>query len=114
MKITPRLPLIPLGTALNALLPLILPAATITDNFSIKNTGTTALKGLAIGKDGAHAGDFVVMAPGKTSLAPGVSTTFKVVFNPGATGTRNASIHIRSNDTNENPFDITVSGMGVK
>jgi hypothetical protein len=54
------------------------------------------------------------MAPPKTSLAPGSSTTFKVIFKPSAKGTRKANIHIKSNDADENPFDIKLTGQGVK
>jgi hypothetical protein len=45
-------------------------------------------------------------------LAPGASTTFKVTFGPKAKGTRTAQIQVKSNDPNENPFDVTVSGKG--
>lgn len=82
--------------------------------FTLKNTGTTTLKALAIRKDGSHAGDFLITAPAKTSLAPGASTTFKVSFKPAAQGTRTAVIHVSSNDSDENPFDIAVSGQGAK
>lgn len=71
------------------------------------------LTGLAITKTGTQKGDFSVSALGKTSLISGAITTFKVTFKPSAAGTRNAVIHISSNDANENPFDITLSGMGL-
>jgi hypothetical protein len=80
--------------------------------FTIKNTGTATLSGLALTKSGAHKGDFVVTALGATSLAPGKSTTFKVSFKPSATGTRNAVVKIASNDADESPFDIKLTGKG--
>jgi hypothetical protein len=82
--------------------------------FTIRNTGTATLKNLAVTKDGANARNFSVKAPPKTSLAPGSSTTFKVIFKPSAKGTRKATIHIKSNDPDENPFDIKLTGQGVK
>lgn len=85
-----------------------------TKVYTIKNDGNKPLKGLAITKDGAHSGDFGVSPPRAATLAPGKSTTFKVTFKPAAPGTRSAVIHIKSNDKNENPFDIQLSGMGVK
>jgi hypothetical protein len=81
--------------------------------FTIRNEGGAKLKGLAITKSGKNAGDFVVTKPAKTSLSGGASTTFKVTFKPTAKGTRNASIRIKSNDANENPFDIKLTGLGV-
>jgi Abnormal spindle-like microcephaly-assoc'd, ASPM-SPD-2-Hydin len=82
--------------------------------FTIKNTGTSKLTGLALTKSGANARDFTVTALGKTSLAPGASTTFKVTFKPKAKGKKDAFIKIKSNDEDENPFDIPVTGTGLK
>lgn len=80
--------------------------------FTIRNAGFANLKNLAITKNGANAADFVVTAPGKSTLAPGAATTFKVTFKPKAKGARAAAIHIKSNDADENPFDIKLSGEG--
>jgi hypothetical protein len=82
--------------------------------FTITNTGTTKLTGLAIRKDGANAGDFIITAPAKSTLPPGTSTTFKVSFKPAAEGPRTAMLHVSSNDSDENPFDIALTGQGVK
>jgi len=81
--------------------------------FTIKNTGSAKLSGLAIRKDGANKGDFQIGALGAASLAPGASTTFKVTFKPTAKGTRKAALRIDSNDSDENPFDIKLGGEGV-
>lgn len=82
--------------------------------FTIKNIGQANLTGLAITKTGKQAKDFIVTAPGKVTLAPGQSTTFKVKFQPAAKGVRNAAIHLKSNDANESPFDISLTGTGAK
>ncbi len=82
-------------------------------SFTIRNTGTGPLSGLAISKDGSHAGDFSVGSLPVASLAPGESTSFSVTFNPAARGTRTAAIHIASDDADENPFDINLTGTGV-
>lgn len=81
--------------------------------FTIKNLGTGDLTGLAITKNGLNPGNFIVGPLTTTTLTPGTSTTFKVTFMPNATGTRGAAIHIHSNDANENPFDIKLSGTGA-
>lgn len=82
--------------------------------FTIKNTGKTKLTGLSIKKSGANKADFEVNGPEKTSLAAGASTTFKVTFKPSSKGTKNAAIAIASNDPDENPFNIKLSGEGAK
>lgn len=82
--------------------------------FTIKNTGNANLTGLTVTRDGAHAGDFTVTAnPSSLVAGPGGSTAFTVRFAPSAAGTRTAAIHIASNDADENPFDIGLSGTGV-
>lgn len=82
--------------------------------FTIKNTGNANLTGLAITKNGKHARDFIVTAPAKTTIAAGGFTTFKVTFKPTAKGNRSAAIHLKSNDTNEDPFDISLTGVAAK
>ncbi len=80
--------------------------------FTVRNTGTTPLRNLAITKDGTNAADFTVSAI-STPVSAGGSTTFTVTFAPGALGARAAAIHIASNDVDENPFDIALTGTGV-
>lgn len=46
-------------------------------------------------------------------LAPRSSTTFTVQFVPTGTGARTATLHILSDDSDENPFDITLNGTGA-
>ena len=87
--------------------------STASKTFTIRNSGTANLTGLVISKSGTNAKDFTVTPPLKSSLAPGASTTFKVIFKPSVKGTRKAAIHIKSNDNNENPFDIALTGKGV-
>lgn len=82
--------------------------------FVIKNTGTANLTGISISTGGTNAAEFTLTAPGKTTLAPGASTTFKATFKPKTKGTRTAVIKIKSNDKDENPFEIPVTGLGVK
>lgn len=82
--------------------------------FTIKNAGAKTLKNLAVAVSGKHQKDFTATAPLKKSLAPGASTTFKVTFNPTAKGTRKAAVEVKSNDKDENPFDIKVTGLGAK
>lgn len=81
--------------------------------FTIRNTGQATLSGLALSKSGLHSSDFTLGSLSTTTLAPGASTTFTVTFTPGGSGARTASLQIASDDLDENPFDITLTGTGV-
>lgn len=83
-----------------------------TRTFTIRNDGLSTLTGLAISVDGTNAASFVPGAIGSTTLAANASTTFDVTFTPGTTGSKTANLHIASNDPNENPFDIALTGTG--
>lgn len=93
-----------LGTALSG--------NTTTRTLTIRNAGTAALNGLVLTTNGANAGDFTADSLGATTLLPNATTTFHITFAPAASGARNAVIHIASNDTNRNPFDIALIGTG--
>ncbi|HTH46641.1 MAG TPA: choice-of-anchor D domain-containing protein, partial [Candidatus Limnocylindria bacterium] len=82
--------------------------------FTIRNTGNADLTGLAITLDGVNADQFSVTAnPSAPVNGPLGSTTFTVRFAPATVGAKNAALHIASNDSNENPFDITLTGSGT-
>jgi len=82
--------------------------------YTIKNSGNADLSGLAVTLIGPHRKDFLLAPPTKNSLAGGASIPFKITFKPGAKGPRTATIQIKSNDANESPFDIKLSGTGKK
>lgn len=81
--------------------------------FTILNAGTGSLTGLAVTKSGSHPDDFIISGLGSSILAPGATTTFTVTFAPGAGGERLAALHIASNDADENPFVVSVSGTAI-
>lgn len=80
--------------------------------FTVKNSGAGGLAGLTVTRDGDHPGDFSVTGPAAT-VASNKSTTFTVKFSPNGVGARQAVLHIASNDADESPFDIEVTGSGV-
>ena len=84
-----------------------------TVTVTVRNTGTANLTGLGIAMDGANAGDFSVIASPAAPVVPGGSTTFTVRFTPGAGGSRNAALHLASNDADESPFDLALTGTGL-
>jgi hypothetical protein len=83
--------------------------------FTIENTGDADLTGLAITKSGTDSGDFVItqVSPAAPVAGPSGTTTFTVTFSPTAAGTRSAAIRIASNDSNEDPYNIALSGTGL-
>jgi hypothetical protein len=84
----------------------------IAERFVIKNTGTVPLSNLAITLDGKSKTEFIISRLKETQLAAGGSVEFTVKFKPTSTGTRKASLHIKSNDADESPFDIALTGIG--
>ncbi|MES2924441.1 MAG: choice-of-anchor D domain-containing protein [Verrucomicrobiota bacterium] len=83
-----------------------------SETFTIANVGTTRLADLKLVMKGANPGDFKMGTLSKTSLLPDETVKFKVFFKPRATGTRKADLRIRSNDSDEDPFNIKLQGTG--
>ncbi|TDU70687.1 hypothetical protein EI77_02735 [Prosthecobacter fusiformis] len=86
--------------------------------FTITNTGTAQLNLTGTPKvvvGGTHASEFsVTTQPADNVAASNGTTTFAVQFTPTARGTRSATLSIANNDPDggENPYVITVSGVG--
>ncbi len=90
---------------------MLMPGESSNLTFMIWNAGTLDLTGLAVSKDGANAADFVVTSDPTAPVAPGSNTAFAVAFQPSSTGAKTAVVHIASNDADENPFDVTLTGL---
>lgn len=86
----------------------------ITKTFVIRNTGSASLTGIKLSKSGKNQNDFQVRTTPAATIAPGAQTTFTVTFRPKTVGMKRASLRIISNDSDESPFDIPVSGLSVK
>ncbi|MES2475544.1 MAG: choice-of-anchor D domain-containing protein [Verrucomicrobiota bacterium] len=78
--------------------------------FVIRNTGLQVLNQLAVVATGVNSSDFVVTQPKTNILSINATTTFTVSFRPRALGNRVAKISVVSNDPDENPFDIALTG----
>ncbi|MFH0867089.1 MAG: choice-of-anchor D domain-containing protein, partial [Bacteroidota bacterium] len=62
--------------------------------------------------NGTHAADYSVTVIPSTPVAPNNgSTTFTIRFTPSAAGVRNAEISIPNNDSNEDPYNFTITGL---
>jgi len=81
--------------------------------FTIRNIGSENLTGVAVTVDGPNAADITVAASPPATINPGSSAIFTVTFSRAMTGARTASLHITSNDADENPFNIALTGVGV-
>ena len=86
--------------------------------FTIENTGSALLtltgESPYVTISGAHASDFTVtLIPQATLAAGGGSTIFNIRFIPGAEGLRTATISIASDDSDENPYTFSISGVGL-
>lgn len=83
-----------------------------TKTFTITNSGDAPLKNLGFSVSGKNSKEFQVSAPKIGTIPAGGSITIRVIFTPKAIGKRKAVLHIRSNDKDENPFDIRLGGNG--
>jgi len=81
--------------------------------FTITNSGSADLTGLIITIDGSNSVLFTVTTNPVAPVSPGSNTTFTVRFAPVSAGVKNAMLHIANNDTNNNPFNIALSGTGI-
>ncbi|MGJ8726365.1 MAG: choice-of-anchor D domain-containing protein [Roseibacillus sp.] len=86
----------------------------LTKTITICNEGFGLLSGLSVNVSGPHAGDFVVDSSLLGSqLSPCACRTITVSFTPSGEGSRTATLSIASNDLDENPFEIALTGVGI-
>lgn len=81
--------------------------------FTITNLGTTALTGLLVTKSGADEADWQINTQPATSIGALGTSTFEVTYDPvgGLARASVATLHVASDDSDENPFDIAISGQ---
>src|SRR5690606_26471000 len=85
-----------------------------TRTFTVLNNGTEALTGLAVAISGADADDFQADRTDLPAvLQPGESGTFLVSFQPTTLGAHLAALQILSDDEDESPYDIRLTGIGA-
>ncbi|MBK8039613.1 MAG: choice-of-anchor D domain-containing protein [Verrucomicrobiaceae bacterium] len=75
----------------------------------VKNTGTGPLTISGITVTGDHAADFAI-ASAPSSVAAGSEATFTLTFTPSASGSRSASLEIKSNDSDEATLIVPLTG----
>ena len=83
-----------------------------TKTFVIQNLGSAALTIGTVTLGGTNAADFSIVTSPAASVAPGSSTTIVLKFDPSAIGPKTATISIVTNDSDENPYNFSLSGTG--
>ncbi len=87
---------------------------TIIKTFTVENTGSAPLNLTApVSVTGTDPNDFFISQQPASIVAVGSSTTFDVTFDPTTTGTRNATLSIANDDSNENPYTFAIRGTGA-
>ncbi|WP_436517159.1 choice-of-anchor D domain-containing protein [Ekhidna sp. To15] len=61
---------------------------------------------------GSASADYTVTTQPTSGVAAFESTTFVIQFDPSATGARNATVSIASNDPDDDPFTFDITGTG--
>ena len=77
-------------------------------------TSTAPLNKVKVTLSGKQARDFKVVNKPSTSVKPGKSTQFRVVYKPRKAATSRALLKISSNAKDKSPFRVKLRGKGRK
>lgn len=84
-----------------------------TQTLVVSNTGGAALQVTATILSGANASEFAIASGGAPfTLSPGTSHNLVLRFTPASAGSKSASLSLTSNDTDESPMKVALSGTG--
>jgi hypothetical protein len=89
----------------------------IAKTFIIKNTGNQTLSLTTFPRiqiTGLNASDFTLTMDAVSTIAPGATTSFTILFDPSALGQRVASVTIATNDPSHAIFTFAIQGFGIK
>ena len=82
--------------------------------FTIENIGTANLTlGTPLSLGGADADQFSIQQQPTSPVSASGNTTFIVRFTPTSAGSKTASLSISNNDTDENPYNLTLTAGGT-
>ncbi len=88
--------------------------STSSQTFVVTNEGTADLVVNATTLTGPDAGQFSIVSGGAPfTLAPGATRDVVIGFSPTAIGSKSASLRFGSNDPDENPLDVILTGSVV-
>jgi uncharacterized repeat protein (TIGR03803 family) len=80
---------------------------------TVRNTGGSDLNFIAASITSAQAGQFSLVSTPSATLAAGASAAFTVRFSPTSPGAKVATLSLASNDPDENPFTVALTGTGA-
>jgi len=90
---------------------------TVARTFTITNSGLAPLNLTSnprVSITGANAGDFTLTTDAATPVAQaGGTTTFTIIFDPSAVGTRTATVTINNDDADEPAYSFAIQGTGT-
>ena len=90
------------------------PGATLSETYTIMNSGTAPLSVGPVVIGGADATDFTVETQPGSVVAVGGNTTFTVEFTPTTSGTLSATLSFSTNDPSlTGPFTFAISGVAI-
>jgi sugar lactone lactonase YvrE len=89
------------------------PGNQVTQTFGVRNTGTIDLTGITPSLTGLNASDYTITRLPPAVLSPGSSASFTVRFLARIPNAPSATLRIVSNDPDENPFDIILTGKAL-
>ncbi len=92
----------------------VLVGTTSTQTFTIQNVGTADLELTAVDVVDGDASEFAVSAGSAPFIiAPGAARNVDVHFAPTTGGPKTTTLRLTSNDPDESPFDVTLSGTAT-
>jgi hypothetical protein len=80
---------------------------------TVNNEGGADLEVSGVALSGSNAADFTILNPGSFTLMPGNGRQIGVRFNPASAGIKTAQLVLASNDPDENPLTIPLTGTGT-
>jgi hypothetical protein len=93
----------------------VLVGQSATQTFEVRNDGALDLHVTSTTLAGVDSTEFAVQSGGGAfTLVPGVVQTIEVRFDPASPGAKSAALRIASDDPDENPLDVSLSGTGVE
>lgn len=85
---------------------------TPTTTITIENAGTQTLTISGTTISGTNASDFSIN-PTTTTVPANSSTNLTLIYTPGGTGSRSAMISFANDDSDENPYNISLVAVGT-
>ncbi|MBK7956877.1 MAG: choice-of-anchor D domain-containing protein [Bacteroidetes bacterium] len=80
--------------------------------FTITNSGDDTLRNILAKLSGTNVSEFKFTSQPAFKLDPGATTDFIITFSPLSASSRSAILKISSNDLDENPFTVNLTGSG--